>query len=206
MDEAAGTGAPARWHVIGGGLKSPCRPCGTHDVEEVSHIAPQRTGARALVHCPPLRLVIIDIDLPGSGPRLSAPERQSVNELTRRGIAVAVATAYAPQKVVGAFDVPGMARPPVIRLVPEHNGAAAPNTSDAAAQMATVVHAARATLPQVAVVATAPLDLPLMLEAGRTIALAGAGRRCQAAADILLPARAQGGLKQALNILATTRD
>lgn len=204
MDKVTGTEKPARWRVIDGGPVGHGRPRGTHHAGEIPNEA--EVGAGAADRWLPPRLVIIDIDDPArGGPRLSGPELRAANEAVHRGIAIAVASAYAPEEAASAFDGIEMAPPPVIQLNPDIESAAAPSPIDAAAQMANIIHMAHVTLPRVAVVAATPLDLPLILEAGRAFALAGAGRRCRAAADALFPARAQGGLAQALALIATAR-
>lgn len=225
MDEVPNAAEPARWHVIEGGPASCGSPCGSSHREHAAsaaagytgvyaaeghtgaNAAKGRTGAYAVARRLPPQLIIIDIDDPaGGGPRLSALERRAVIEVARRGIAIAVATAYTPEEALRAFEDLEIARPTVMPLAPQTGSAATPNPIDAAAQMAHMVRTARVTLPRVAVIAATPLDLPLMLEAGRALALAGAGRQCCAAADARFPARAHGGLAQALRFLIRARD
>lgn len=54
------------------------------------------------------------------------------------------------------------------------------------------------TIAETAVIATRPQDLPLVLEARRAFALAGAGYENEAAADRVFRTRAAGGLVQAI--------
>lgn len=62
-------------------------------------------------------------------------------------------------------------------------------------------HALGIPLRRTAVIATNPYDLPLLLEAGTAVALAGAGYECERAADLTLPAREDAGLETALRVL-----
>ncbi|WP_143764871.1 hypothetical protein [Collinsella vaginalis] len=61
-------------------------------------------------------------------------------------------------------------------------------------------------LSHIAVIAASPLDTAAMLEAGCALALVDAGYEACRAADAVFPARAEGGLQEALAFVLAACD
>lgn len=149
------------------------------------------------------RLLVIDLDDPRArGPHLTAEELVRLRAaVDAGGYALAVATSADRDAVEAALAAAagGEALPLFALLALNDDEGSRART--APARLATICRRERAAFASTAVVATRPEDLPLMLEAGRALALADAGAACRAAADLCLASRAEGGLIAALELL-----
>lgn len=171
------------------GARARARPAGS--------LAGARPGTRAR------RLLVIDLDDPRArGPHLTAEELARLRAAVDAGsYALAIATSAGRGAIEAAFAAAAGdgAVPPFALLALDDDGGSRART--APARLATICRRERATFASTAVVATRPEDLPLLLEAGRALALADAGAACWAAADRCLPSRAESGLIAALELL-----
>ncbi len=81
------------------------------------------------------------------------------------------------------------------------SGKAGAQTGSAAEGLCMLCERRSLTLSEVAVVATAPADIHLALEAGLVVALEDAGGACVDAADVVVARRGDGGVAQAVAVL-----
>ena len=166
-------------------------------VRPAGSLAGARPGTRAR------RLLVIDLDDPRAhGPALTAEELARLRAAVDAGsYALAIATSAGRGAIEAALAAAagGGTVPPFALLALDDDEGSRART--APARLATICRRERATFASTAVVATRPEDLPLLLEAGCALALADAGEACRAAADRCLPARAEGGLIAALELL-----
>ncbi|OUP09750.1 hypothetical protein [Collinsella sp. An2] len=147
-------------------------------------------------------LVVLDIDDPAAGgPRLSAHEVRDLKTLLDSGANIAFATAYEPGLLrhvsSDAALRPTLESTDVIAL-DDAQGVG----NDPASNLVQACRRQHTRLDATCLVATNPLDAPLALEVGLTLALRGAGPINETTAAAVFPERDRGGLMLALRRLA----
>lgn len=147
-------------------------------------------------------LIVLDIDDPAAGgPRLSAHEARDLKTLLDAGAHIAFATAYDPGMLRHASSDaalrPILESSDVIALGDTQSAG-----NDPASNLVQACRRQHVRLDATCLVATNPLDAPLALEVGLTLALRGAGPINETAAAAVFPERDRGGLMLALRRLA----
>lgn len=148
----------------------------------------------------PWQLVVIDLDDPaGGGPRVTTAERKALDVVARR-LGVAIATSYEPDELLWHLERQSMAAAQLADFDIISLGASTMPGASArpADELARICRKHGATFRSTIVIAASPHDIPLALEAGTVLALAGAGRACEDIAARVFPPRAAGGLTLAL--------
>lgn len=147
-------------------------------------------------------LIVLDIDDPAAGgPRLSAHEARDLKALLDSGAHIAFATAYDPGLLHHASSDadlrPTLESSDVIALGDAHGAG-----NDPASNLVQACRRQHVRLDATCLVATNPLDAPLALEVGLTLAMRGTGPINETAAAAVFPERDRGGLMLALRRLA----
>ncbi len=159
----------------------------------------------------PRWMIVIDFDsIDGCGPAISSTELSLLRKAADALDAIiAIATEHTRKDVARAFaqarrDAHDEAENELAELAFDlmtlsQDEPTAQRT--APALLAELCRAHRATFSSTVAVATRPQDLPIVLEAGIAFALEDAGPACMNAADLRFPARAAGGLAEALRAI-----
>lgn len=152
-------------------------------------------------------LLVVDLDQhPNAAVRLSTREAEALRVACAQVAALAVVTCGSGVDVRRALARAGIGvtsdAPRLAVLSDEPCAHTSPGTTDRAAAFVRLCQRLRIPLASTIVIATSEADLAPLLEAGHALAIADGGAACCAAADARFPARAAGGLADALNAAA----
>lgn len=141
-------------------------------------------------------LVVIDLDDEAGLPYLAGDEARALARAQKRGFRIAVATSRSRAEA-GRILLDELGEVSVL----SDDDARVAGRVDRAHALAALCRELETSLASVIVIASAPADLPLALEAGRVIALGDAGRACRAVAKTVVAERSDGGIIEAVRAL-----